>query len=300
MTIYFMSQLLGAVDLGGTKIISAVFTADCEIIGPPVETPTHARSNPEAILENIRHNFNQALEASGKSIKDILCLGIGVPTTIQYDKGLIDGSPNLPTMTDFPLAGKLSGKMGIPVVMEHDSGCFILGELVRGAVAGCEDCCGVTIGTGLGLGLVLGGKLLYGAQACAGEIWKCPYSGDILENHVSGSALARKYKEKNGKELSGREVYEKASEGDSLSLELFRELGLALGHGLSYLVNILNPEKIVIGGSVAGAWDFFIGQALEVIDKHRVERNSTEIVKSKLGKLAPLYGAAMRAEKTTV
>lgn len=288
-----MGNLLGAVDLGGTKIISGLFSSDGEILGPPVESPTEAHLSPEEVLENICGNFMETLKTFGEPLENVARVGIGVPTTIQHDKGLIDFSPNLPTMTDYPLARVLAEKIGIPVNMEKDANCFVLGERARGAAAGCSDCCGVTLGTGLGVGIVIGGKLLHGNDRCAGEIWKCPYEGDILENHVSGTALVKKYAQATGEKLSGEEIHLRATRSDRIARELFAEMGQALGCGLSYLVNLLNPEVIVIGGSVARAWNLFAGGMKDVIHRHLVERNATTITRSKLDHLAPLYGAAL-------
>ncbi|HUU28643.1 MAG TPA: ROK family protein [archaeon] len=292
-----MGSLLGAVDLGGTKIISGLFSPEKDLLGDPVECPTQAHLDPEKILENIRENFLRTLEKCGRSIKDVASLGIGVPITVQYDKGLIDGSPNLPTMTDFPLARLLAQRLQLPVMMEKDANCFILGEMTHGAAEGSGNCCGVTIGTGLGLGILSGGRLLRGSNACAGEIWTCPYRDGILEDYVSGTALVKRYEKRSGQNKSGPEIHQLAAEGDKLARELFTELGRALGHGLSYLVNLLNPEIIVIGGSVAEAYDLFIEPVQEVIGNHRVERNSTVLKKSGLGKLACLYGAAFLTQR---
>lgn len=291
-----MGNLLGAVDLGGTKILSSLFSPEGEILGPPLESPTESHLNPEEVVENICGNFRKTLEACGKSIENVARVGIGVPTTIQYNRGLIDSSPNLPTMTDYPLAGVLAEKIGVPVYMEKDANCFILGEKARGAASGCRDCCGVTLGTGLGLGIVIGGRLLHGNDRCAGEIWKCPYDGDILENRASGTAMAEKYARATGEKLSGGEIHRKAAGGDRIARELFAEMGLALGRGLSYLVNLLNPEVIVIGGSVARAWDLFAGPMEKVVHSHRIDRNATRIARSKLEHLATLYGAAFLPE----
>jgi len=288
-----MGKYIGAVDLGGTKILSGLFSADGETLGLPVESHTEAHLSPEKVVENICGNFSRSLKACGQSIENVSRIGIGVPTTIRYKKGLIDASPNLPTMTDYPLARVLTEKIGIPVHMEKDANCFILGEQARGAAAGCSECCGVTLGTGLGLGIITGGKLFHGHDRCAGEIWKCPYDGDILENYVSGTALVEKYAQATGEKLSGGEIHLRASGGERIARELFAQMGLALGRGLSYLVNLLNPETIVIGGSVAHSWDLFAGPMQEVIRSHRVGRNTTKITPSALGDLAPLCGAAL-------
>lgn len=287
-----MSSIFGAIDLGGTKIISACFSREGDLLHEPVDTPTQADSAPEKIIYNICVNLDQSLISCGIGAKDLSHLGLGVPTTIQYEKGLIDASTNLPTMSDFPLGRLLADKIQVPVVMENDANCFALGEARYGAAAGCKICCGITLGTGLGLGIVLEGKLFHGSHFCAGEIWKSWYEGDLLEKQASGSALVQAYFELTGTECSGERIYQKALQAEPAAMEVFRDLGRALGRGLSYLVNILDPEIVVFGGSVAGAFDLFIESLEKEISRYRINRNATRFVKSKLGRLAPLYGAA--------
>ncbi|MBN2287740.1 MAG: ROK family protein [Candidatus Glassbacteria bacterium] len=281
-----------AIDLGGTKIISACFSPGMELLGRPVETPTRARSRPGEIVDNICSNLEQSLSLNGISAKELGRLGLGVPTTIQYEKGLIDLSPNLPTMSDFPLGRLLEDRLGVPVAMENDANCFALGEAVHGAGRGFSSCCGITLGTGLGLGIVLGGELYRGSSCCAGEIWKSWHGDDLLENHASGPALAGRYLQITGNACSGEQVYRKALKAEPEALEVFQDLGRALGQGLSYLVNILDPGIVVFGGSAAQAFDLFIGPLEEEIARYRVARNATRFVGSALGKLAPLFGAA--------
>ncbi|MFH1069075.1 MAG: ROK family protein [Candidatus Glassbacteria bacterium] len=292
MAPFSAQEILGAIDLGGTKILSVLFSGDGSILGPPVETPTLADSSPEVLVDRIARNFRNTLRSCGRQAGQVSRLGIGVPTTVQYNKGLIDPSPNLPTLTDYPLARELTARLGIPAALEKDANCFILGEMAFGAAVGSGNCCGVTIGTGLGVGIVIGGRLLRGSHWCAGEIWTCPYRDGILEDWASGTALENRYFQKTGGRLSGNGIHQRAREGDPLALALLAELGEVLGFGLSYLVNGLNPEMVVVGGSVAEAWDYFSGPMQEVIDRHRVKRNASRIVRSKLGKLASLYGVA--------
>jgi glucokinase len=287
-----MNSFIGAIDIGGTKILSACFSAEGDILNEPVETPTNAESKPEEIIDNICSNLERSLTAGGINIKDLACLGLGVPTTVQYDKGLIDPSPNLPTMSDFPLGSLLAERLGVPVVMENDANCFALGEAVLGAAAGCKSCCGITLGTGLGLGIVLEGQIYHGSGYCAGEIWKSWYGGTLLENRTSGPALVEGYRKNTGLDCSGELIYRKALQQEAAAVEIFHDLGRALGHGLSYLVNILDPEIIVFGGSVARAFELFIEPLEKEISLYTTGRNATHFVKNKLGKLAPLYGAA--------
>jgi len=287
-----MSSFYGAIDLGGTKIISACFSPEGDLLHEPVETPTQADSEPEIIINNICANLKRSLACCGISEKDLSHLGLGVPTTVQYEKGLIDASPNLPTMSDFPLGRRLAEKIKVPLTMENDANCFTLGEAKYGTAAGCRTCCGITLGTGLGLGIILGGRLYHGSHRCAGEIWKSWYEGDLLENRASGSALVKAYLQCAGNEYSGEEIHRKALQQEQAAVKVFHDLGVALGRGLSYLVNILDPEIIVFGGSAAEAFELFIEPLENEIGRHSLERNATRFVKSKLGKLAPLYGAA--------
>ncbi len=284
-------NLRGAIDLGGTKILSALFTAGGDILDTCAESPTPVESSPTALIDSIAAVFIEAVEGNGKKIDEVAGLGIGVPTTIQYEAGLIDESPNLPRLKDYPLADKLGKSVGLPVTMEKDANCFLLGEMNYGAARGCANCCGVTLGTGLGLGVAIDGHLLRGSDFCAGEIWTSPFSGGIIEDRVSGTALAGRYYQAGGEKLNGTQINQRAADGEPLALKILNEMGEALGFGLSYLVNVLNPEVVVVGGSVARAWEFFSVAMHEVVDKHRVKRNATKIIPGALGGKASLYGA---------
>lgn len=281
----------GALDIGGTKTACAVIGADSALLGL-TRVPTNASAAPDEVLDGIALAFSQAVAASGVDPGRILGVGAGVPTTLDYERGLIDDSPNLPTMTDYPLGKELSRRIGLPVRLENDAGCFILGEAERGAAQGARDCCGITLGTGFGLGVMLGGKLRRGAHGTAGEVWNCPFGEGIFERGVSGTAVSRRYLDLTGTELDGAQVAERARAGDSAAVDVFRDFGGDLGRGLSWLINLLDPQVVVLGGSAAMAWDLFSGSMLAVVDRYRIGRNRTRIVRSALGERAALYGAA--------
>lgn len=284
-------ELLGAIDLGGTKILSALFSSASDIFDVCAETPTPAESSGAKLVACITANLLETIEGNGGKLAELSGVGIGVPTTVQYERGLIDESPNLPGVKDYPLARKLAECLDLPVAIEKDANCFLLGEMHYGAARGSADCCGVTLGTGLGLGVAIGGRLVRGYSSCAGEIWSSPYRDGIIEDWVSGTALSVKYAQAGGEKLGGGEIHQKAIEGEPLAKNILREMGEALGFGLSYLVNVLNPKVVVVGGSVAGAWDFFSAPMLAVVDKHKVKRNTTQIIPEALGGKAVLYGA---------
>jgi glucokinase len=283
-----------ALDIGGTKTVCAVSGADGELSGL-TRVPTNASAAPDEVLDGIARVFSRAVAASGVDPGRILGAGVGVPTTLDYESGLIDASPNLPTMSDYPLGNELSSRIGLPVTLENDAGCFILGEVERGAAAGARDCCGITLGTGFGLGVMLGGKLHRGAHGTAGEVWNCPFGKGIFEHGVSGTAVSRRYLDLTGIELDGARVAERARSGDTAAGEVFHAFGEDLGGGISWLVNLLDPQVVVLGGSAAMAWDLFSGPMLTVVGRHRIGRNRTRIVRSALGETAALYGAAWLA-----
>ena len=291
--------VFGALDIGGTKTACAVIGAEGMLPGL-TRVPTNACAAPDEVMDGIARAFSQAVAASGVDPGRILGVGAGVPTTLDYESGLIDSSPNLPAMTDYPLGKELSKRIGLPVTMENDAGCFILGEAERGAAEGARDCCGITLGTGFGLGVMLGGKLHRGAHGTAGEVWNCPFGEGIFERGVSGSAVSRRYLDLTGIELDGARVAERARAGDSAAVEVFQDFGGDLGRGVSWLVNLLDPQVVVLGGSAAMAWDLFSGPMLAMVDRHRIGRNRTRIVRSALGETAAPYGAARLARNAEI
>ncbi|MCE5272284.1 ROK family protein [bacterium] len=285
------SPFCGVIDIGGTKTVCAVFGPEGAPLGL-TRAPTNATAEPEMLLDWIARTFRRAVEASGVDPKLIHRVGVGVPTTLDYASGRIDASPNLPTLSDFPLAAGLAGRLGAQVTLENDAGCFALGEAAVGAATGARDCCGVTLGTGFGLGVIVDGCLRRGAHGAAGELWRCPFEGDIFENRVSGTAVSRLYRELSGAELDGAAVAARAREAEPAACEVFRSFGADLGIGLSWLINLIDPQVVVLGGSAAESWDLFSDTMHEVVERHRVRRNRTRIVRSALGEAAVLYGAA--------
>jgi len=285
------SPFCGAIDIGGTKTVCAVFGPEGKPLGL-TRVPTHAEAGPDELLDWIARAFHEAVKNSGVDLSLVRRVGVGVPTTLDYESGCIDPSPNLPTLSEFPLAGELSGRLGMTVRLENDAGCFALGEAAVGAAAGANDCCGITLGTGFGLGVIIDRKLRRGAHGAAGEVWRCPFAGDIFESRVSGTAISRHYKEMSGLELEGAAVASRARQGEAAAREVFRSFGADLGQGLSWLINLLDPQVVVLGGSAAESWDLFHVPMLALVESHRIGRNRTRIVRSTLGEAAVLHGAA--------
>lgn len=225
--------------------------------------------------------------------EDVDRVGLGVPTTLDEQGGMV-ACPNLPTMGGFRIGRELEDALGRPVVLENDANCFAYGEWYAGAGKGTSICCGITLGTGLGMGIVMEGRIYRGSHGSAGEIWFSPYgNGRRVEEIVSGPGVAAVYRERAGQALKAREIAERAREGEEAAVEVWRTFGEALGFALSYVVNVLDPEVVVIGGSVGAAHDLFEGSVRSVLERYVYDSQAVRIAPASLGKVAGALGAAL-------
>jgi glucokinase len=215
-------------------------------------------------------------------------------------------------------------KLSLPIAIENDANAFTLGEGWKGAARGSLHYCGITLGTGVGGGIVIKGEILRGAEGLGGEVGhmvlnpKGPLCGcggrGCLEVYASGSGIRRMAWEavekgkgeeilkKGGgdiKKVTSEDVFKAATGGDQTALKIFSEMGHYLGLGLVNLINLFNPEKIVIGGKVSGAWDYFIESAKAIVQQRgmRGQREKVEIVRAECGDDAGILGAAYVALK---
>jgi glucokinase len=182
---------------------------------------------------------------------DIAGIGIGVPSVVDVEAGIVYDVQYIPSWVEVPLKRLVEGRYGKPVFVNNDANCFALGELYFGKGKGVSSMVGLTIGTGLGGGIVVFGKLFAGRNCGAGEIGLLPYKDNVLEYYCSGSFFKNVYG------LDGVEVFEAALRGDVRALELYSELGVHVGQGIKAAIYTYDPELIVLGGSVSQAYDLF-------------------------------------------
>lgn len=281
------------IDLGGTTICVVMADSLGKIVGGPVEVLTHRERTPKEILGTIVAALEQVLETAGLRWEGVDGVGIGVPTTLDGHGGLM-ASPNLPTMTGVRIGQELENALGRSVVLENDANCFAYGEWHAGAGKGMSVCCGVTLGTGLGMGIVMDGRIYRGSRGGAGEIWCSPYPDQRrVEEVVSGPGAEMLYRERTGRTVRAAEVAERARESEGGAIEVWRVFGEALGFALSYVVNVLDPEVIVIGGSVGTAYDLFAVPMMSVLERQAHDPQTIRIVPSSMGKVAGALGAAL-------
>ena len=232
------------VDLGGTNMRAGRIygqTLEAEASFP---TPAHAQTQEETIETLIR-----VIEAVWDNT--VQAIGIGVPSVVDRAKGIVYNVVNIPHWEEVPLKAILESRFGVPVQVDNDANCFALGERIFGVGQNYANFVGLTIGTGLGGGIIQRGKLLTDANCGSGEFGTLPYKEQTLEYYCSGSFF------QNVHGVSGKAMYERALQGDAEALAAYRQLGFYVADAIKFVVLTVDPEMIVFGGSVAEAHALF-------------------------------------------
>lgn len=278
------------IDLGGTQVRAALVRKDGSLAGPMKSVPTQAKTLDRASLY-ARIRETAASACAGAPVRGI---GIGSTGPVSSLTGEILDCDNLPNLQFFPIRERLSTDLGAPALLDNDANALLLGEALYGAGKGAARVFGLTLGTGLGAAFIENGRIVHGATDCAGEIWTAPYRDSILENYLSGTALARLYREKTGIAVTGKEVAVRAGKEDAAALDVWDTFTQALAYTLSWCVNLLDPDVVVLGGSVAASAPLFLEKALEQFRKYicTPSRAHVRVKLSALGNEAGVKGAA--------
>lgn len=287
-------QIMIGVDLGGTKIMTGAINQDGKVLGTPVKVPTEGTQPKEVIFDKIVTSIEQVMADNGITTAELKGIGVGSTGPLDSNEGLILECPQLPTMHFFPLRDTLSKRFGVPVLLNNDANCLILGEAVFGAGRGKQRIAGFTLGTGIGCALVFDGKIWNGATGTAGEIWCSPYAGGMIEDFISGHGVSALYRSVSGKDASSLEVFKLAEQGDKEALGTWEAFGRHLAVPLAWTINLIDPETVILGGSITGAYGFF-SKAMESELRRNicpVPAERTPVVLSTLGDNAGFVGAA--------
>ncbi len=290
------------VDLGGTNLrVAAV--SEQGLILDKVCIPAVFKAGPERVVSDIVTIITTIRSRIGLS--GLRGVGIGVPGFIDMNKGVVVGSANLPGFQGFPVRDAIQKILGTTIVLENDANAAALGEMWIGAGRDVKDLILITLGTGIGGGIVVGGRVLHGFLGMAGEIGHMTVYADgnpcgcgncgCLEKHASATAIAAMGRMMHfGDDITAEGVYELASEGNERALLIFRSMGRALGVALANLINIFNFPLYLLTGGPLPAWDMFAPTMFEEVRTRSFTftRNGTRIEKAVLGGDAGLYGAA--------
>jgi glucokinase len=302
------------VDLGGTKMLVGVVDSDRKITYEGGE-PSFGLTEDE-VVEDLARELQEAKQAR----PDVLAAGLGIPATIDHDRGLAIHAVNL-TITDVPIRDLMQERVGLPVFVDNDANVAALAEHLYGAAKGADDVVMLTIGTGIGGGLILGGEVYRGSTGAGAELGhivivedglpcqgNCPNHG-CVETYASGTAIAREGtavaerepESELGKalaagEILGKTVTDLALAGDEPARQVVAEAGRHLGVALVSLANIFDPDVFVIGGGVSAVGDVLLDPAREELRARALPpMNKTPVKLAELGGSAGMIGAAAMA-----
>ena len=306
-----MSDIYIGVDLGGTNI-KAGAVSDYGKISKAVQIATEAEQGPDHVIQRMIEAIDEIAES-----ERIGGVGIGIPGQIDVQEGLCHFAPNLPGWEGVKVSPVIRDKLGCPVILDNDANVAAVGEFAYGAGKGSRHMLMVTLGTGVGGGLILNGEIYRGANDLAGEFGhvtvdmngftcSCGRKG-CIEEYASIRGIVRMVREKldagaesslrHVEKLTPREIYHDAVNGDTLAIEAFQRAGDYLGIALADVANLLNLERVVVGGGIANAGNFILDAAKARVQKDAlpVAALSLEIVRAELGNSAGLVGAAFLA-----
>jgi glucokinase len=313
------SDLVCAVDLGGTNLRAANIDRDGRIY-ERVRTATPESDKAEDVVSAIVAAVRECETAGLNRGAQIQAISVVVPGSVQVGTGVVINAPNIPSLPGFRLAPALRAALDRPVLLENDANAAALGEMWQGAARNCKTIICLTLGTGVGGAIVLDGQLWRGVDGIAGEIGHTsvePFGGvkckcgnvGCLEVYASATAIVRMTRAGMAKhpgsslnaisadKLTSKGVHSAAIEGDEFAIEVFRHMGAYLGVAMASVINIFNPNMIVVGGGVSAAWDLFAQQAREEVMRRAfpVPAGHCQIVRAECGDDAGLLGAAWLA-----
>lgn len=309
------------IDVGGTNVKIALVDSDGKI-GYSNTIPTRAEMGYEYTINNMKQAIRDLMTETKLSAKDIEGIGFGLPGQVDFKSGIVRLITNIPGWVEIPLAKMIEDEFHIPTRIDNDVRCAALGELNFGAGKGCENLICITVGTGIGSGLIINGRLVRGASNAAGEIGHIKlqmHDGPIcgcgdtgcLEAFASGPSIvamaeeyilggkSTKYREMaNGGAITPFIVAEAAKAGDPVARRIFTRMGEYIGIGMASVVNLLNPERIIVGGGVADAGDILLTPLKETIKKRamKIAGETVQVVPAQLGNTAGVIGASLLIE----
>jgi glucokinase len=298
-----MSAYSIGVDLGGTNLRAAAVDASGQVLGR-VSSIANFDAGPEHVAGAIATMVDGLRQTIG--LPGLKGVGIGVPGYIDIDAGIVVGAVNLPGFIGFPVRDRIQEHLGTPIILENDANAAALGEMWLGAGKDVKDLILLTLGTGIGGGIVTGGRVLHGFRGMAGEFGHMTVFPDgnpcgcgncgCLEKHASATAIAAMGRMMHfGREInSAADVYALALEGNERAKWVFESMGRALGIALASLINAFNFPLYLLSGGPLPAWHLFAPAMFSEISKRSFtfSRTATRVEKALLGADAGLFGAA--------
>lgn len=313
-----MSGFVIGVDLGGTNVKTALVSREKKLLAKD-SRPTDADAGPEAVMDVMEEGIAAVLAEAGVAKDQVLAAGFGAPGPMNWQTGVVFSPPNLPGWKNVPLAQLMRERTGFPCYVDNDANVAAYGEYWMGAGQGTQNMAVLTLGTGVGGGVIVFGKLLRGPDGTAAELGHLVVQRDgrqstspargALEAYASVTGMVRTAVEglQSGSEsvlhercgndlsaLTGKMISDAAAEGDTFAKWVFRETAIWLGLGIVSIVHYQNPEKVVLCGGMIAAGDMLFEPVRETVraNTFEVPGRRCEIVPAGLGSDSGVLGSA--------
>ncbi|HEX2866211.1 MAG TPA: ROK family protein [Ignavibacteriales bacterium] len=269
------------IDLGGTNVRAGL--VEDKSLKKVVSSPISKSSDESAVLNEIFLLIDQLVG------KDTSGIGVGVPSVVDTEKGIVYDVQNIPSWKEVPLKEILEKKYSVPSYINNDANCFAAGEKYFGKMKDFRNGVGIIMGTGLGAGIFTDGRLYSGTNCGAGEFGMIPYKESIYEAYCSGQFFVNEFN------TTGEEAYKRALSGDKEALHMFHLLGGHLGQAIKVVLYAYDPEVVILGGSVSRAFDLFKESMWQEVKTFAYQNSLKKLViePSELDQVAILGAAAL-------
>jgi glucokinase len=269
------------VDLGGTNV--RVGKVQDNELKTHASTAISSEESEDAVMLEISGTIDKVFD------EDVIGIGIGVPSVVDVEKGIVYTVVNIPSWKKVYLKDRLEEKYRVPVFVNNDANCFALGESYFGKARDYKNVIGLIVGTGLGAGVIIDNRLYSGTNCGAGEFGHIPYKDHDFEYYCSGQRFSREHG------IEGQVLFDRAQKGDAEALRIFETFGMELGNAIQAILYTVDPEIIVFGGSVSNAFPFFekgMRETLKTFNyQHALER--LVMARSEIKEIAILGAAAL-------
>ncbi len=294
-----MKRYYIAVDIGGTNTRIALVDKRFKIIDK-ISFPTEIKETPKVQISCVVNAAMALLHIHKISSKALFGVGVGIAGLVEEGTGIVHNLTNIPGWRGINLARILKSRLKVPVYIDNDANLMTLAEFHKGAGRGSRNLVCITLGTGVGGGIVINGRLHRGSSSSAGEIGHIPINEKGPRCNCGGYAcieryVGNRYITSSYSNITPEEIFKKAKRGDRSAIKLWKNVSLRLGVMLTGVINLLDPDKIVIGGGVSNAGHFIFSPLKDTIKRYSMKgrRRQVEIVKARLGNDAGLIGAAL-------
>lgn len=298
------SKFFIGIDLGGTNLKIALVDSKFRIRSKKILN-TQRFTKKEQLINAAVRAISELISSSGLRKNNIIGVGVGLPGPVDTSRGLVHYFPNIPGWKEVRLEVILRRKLGLPVFLDNDANLMCLAEYKVGSAKGAKNAVCITLGTGVGGGLIIEGKLFRGSTFAAGEVGHIPINVDgpacgcggrgCLERYVGNKVILKEARKEFGTDMTLEKLSLLAKKANNKAIRIWKTMGENLGVMLTGVINVINPDIIVIGGGVSAAGSTLFDSVRDTVKKRAmyIQARHVKIVRAKLGNDAGMIGAAL-------